>query len=151
MLNEIVDGIIAQLVKEFGEGYRVYTEKVEQGLVPPCFLLTSLNSMQNAEMGCRYSKSHPFSVQYFPTGAEPKAECHEVYDRLAECLEYINTRCGLIRCGNLSGQIEDDVLTVTVNYDVLVFKETVEEDKMSEMKVINKIRGEEIGGEQKES
>lgn len=151
MLNKIVDGIIQQILLEFGNEYRVYTENVEQGLVTPCFLLTSLNSIHNAELGSRYNKTHPFSVQYFPVGAEPKAECHGVYDRLSECLEYISTDEGLLRYGELSGQIEDDVLTVTVSYKVLVFKGTAKDNEMSEMKVISNVRGDEIGDKQEES
>ena len=140
VLKKIIDGIIACLAEEFGSNYRIYTETVEQGLTTPCILITALNSSHAAELGARYVKNNLFSVQYFPCSDDAKAECQAVYERLTDCLEYITAGC-VVRCLELSGQITDDVLTVTVNYTVQVFKNETDIDKMENSKIKSKVRG----------
>ena len=35
MLNKIVDGIVQAISSVYGDGYEIYTERVEQGLTEP--------------------------------------------------------------------------------------------------------------------
>ena len=139
MLNKMTSGIAAKLAEEFGEDYKIYTKTAEQGLTAPYFLITSLSSSQTAELGRRYIKSNLFSVQYFPSSEDAKAECRAVYERLADCLEYI-TAGGIVRCSEFSAQIADDVLTATVGYNVLVFKAETETEKAEKMESIENVK-----------
>ena len=57
MINKIITGINAELEKEFGVGYQIYNESIEQGLEMPCFLITCLNPTNNHEFWVRYKSS----------------------------------------------------------------------------------------------
>ena len=86
-IKELLDAIAEALFQEFGSGYELYTDKVEQGLTEPCFLIRCLNPTKNRHLGLRYRRTNQFSVQYFPSTAEVYEECASVLERLFECLE----------------------------------------------------------------
>lgn len=124
MINRIMNGIIAALSNEFGEGYPVYTEHMEQGMQTPCFFV-GCNSMK-AERGFsgRWKLINEFSVQYHPHSDQPKQECNAICERLVWVLAYIGTLEEGFEGTAFSMEEKDGILTTTVHYDCVVYRKT---------------------------
>lgn len=127
-IQKLIDAIAEALFQEFGSGYEIYTEKVEQGLTEPCFLIRCLNPTKNVFLGRCYKRTNQFSIQYIPSTAEANEECVSVLERLFECLENVMLSGKPIHGIELQGEIIDGILTFTANYDGFVLKEEVQSD-----------------------
>lgn len=121
-IKELIDAIAEALFQEFGSGYEIYTEKVEQGLNEPCFLIRCLNPTKNIFLGRFYKRTNQFSIQYIPSTTDANEECASVLERLFECLENVILSGKPIHGTELHGEIIDGILTFTVNYDGFVLK-----------------------------
>lgn len=131
MINKIIDGICEALFQEFGEGYKIYTEEIKQGLKEPCFSVVLLAPGTSQFLGKRYYKTNPFCIHYFPKSqTEMKAEIYDVIERLNNCLEYITVDGDLTRGTEMNGEIIDGVLSFFVNYDMFVIKKQEEQTSM---------------------
>lgn len=141
MINSIISGISVSIFEEFGEGYEIYTEKIEQGINEPCFLISSLSQSSKQFFSSRYKKDNLFSIQYFPSSNEIKAECNDVAERLNNCLEWINVNSNLIRGTNINSEMTDDVLHVSVTYNYFAVSKTKDGvDAMNEYSVQNNVK-----------
>lgn len=141
MINKIIDAISMSINSEFGDGYEIYTESIEQGLEEPCFSIFCLNPTNRLYMNKRYFRTNQFCIQYFPSTDEPKAECNSVLEKLYLALETITIREtlpdetvkeSLVRGTNMRGEFVDDVLNFLVNFNMFVYK-VEDADLMDEM------------------
>jgi hypothetical protein len=139
-VQNLIDAISEALFQEFGEGYDIYAEKVEQGLETPCFLIRCLNPTQNLDLGLRYRKTNQFAVQYMPSTVEALAECHGVVERLFVCLENVVSNNRIFHGTGMNGEITDGILTFTVNYDGFVMKERTE-NTMDNIELFTQVKG----------
>lgn len=130
MINKIIDAISMSINSEFGDGYEIYTESIEQGLEEPCFSIFCLNPTNRLYMNKRYFRTNQFCIQYFPSTDEPKAECNSVLEKLYECLELIDMNGDSIRGTSMKGEIVNGVLNFFVNYNIFMHK--VEEKTLME-------------------
>ena len=64
MLNAILDAISVSLGHEFGDGYQIYMEQIEQGWKEPCFFISCLKSSSKHSFEERYFRGNQFCVQY---------------------------------------------------------------------------------------
>ena len=133
MIQKIIDGISIKINAEFGDGYEIYTEDVEQGLKGSCFYISCINPTSEQFLGRRYFRSNQFCIYYFSNSTEPKAECRAVLERFYNALEYIEVDGSLSRGTNMKGELSDDVLCFFVNFDVFVFKELEPTESMGEL------------------
>lgn len=140
MINRIIDAISISINAEFGDGYEIYTESLEQGLNEPCFSIFCLNPTNELYRGKRYYRTNQFCIQYFPKPDEPKAECNAVMERLYDCLELITVDNELTRGKRMKGEIVDGVLSFFINYDMFVYK-VENQDVMEELEVSTKAKG----------
>lgn len=141
-IQTLIDSIAEALFQEFGSDYEIYTEKVEQGLKEPCFLIRCLNPTNNKYLGRRYKRTNQFSIQFFPSSEiEAYVECVSVLERLFECLEDITVMDAPLHGTNLTGEVVDGVLTFTVNYDLFTLKETTHADGMESVIVDTAMKG----------
>lgn len=138
-VKHLIDAIAEALFQEFGSNYEIYTEKVEQGLTEPCFLIRCLNPTKNVYLYRCYRRTNQFSIQYFPSTTEAIDECHSVLERLFECLEDVMLFGMPIHGMNLNGEITDGILTFTVNYDGFVLK-TEEEYIMEDLDILTEAK-----------
>ncbi|MCH5186830.1 MAG: hypothetical protein J1F63_00400 [Oscillospiraceae bacterium] len=122
MINSIIEGISAALNKEFGDEYRIYAEKVEQGLKEPCFFITVLNPSSTRYPGDRHRRNNSFCVQLIPAGDSARMECNAAAERLYLCLEWIKAGGDLLRGTGMSYEIADDALSFFVSYNLFVLK-----------------------------
>ena len=57
MINKIIDGISEAIFTEFGDGYDIYTESIEQGLIEPCFSILCLNPTNDLFLGKKQARN----------------------------------------------------------------------------------------------
>ena len=139
-IKNSIDAIAEALFQEFGSGYEIYTEKVEQGLTEPCFLIRCLKPTKNIFLGRCYKRTNQFSIQYIPSTENAIEECNNVLERLFECLENVILQGKPVHGTELQGEITDGVLTFTVNYDGFVIKEETQIN-MDDLKILAEAKG----------
>lgn len=148
MVNEVIDGVVKALAKEFKEeGYEIYTENVEQGMNIPCFFVLSLNPKQNRERRERYKSENLIMIHYFPSSTNGNFECNEIMGRLFECLEFISLKDDMIMGSEMDAEVRDKVLQFKVKYDFYTYR-TEEKTKMTSLDMNIKVKEENDGGEE---
>lgn len=118
MISDIITGITDAIYSEFGDDYEIHKERVEQGLVEPCFFVMLVNPTNERFLSNRRYLTNKFSIQYFPSTSTPKMECAEVYERLVMVLDRIKVGNDLLNGSEFEMNITDDVMTVLVNYNL---------------------------------
>ncbi|MCX7715042.1 MAG: hypothetical protein N2171_04875 [Clostridia bacterium] len=141
MINSIIDGISIALNGEFGDGYEIYKETVNQDLTEPCFFIMLLSANQKLIMDKRYLKEHHFDIHYFPSTQDKNTEILDVVDRLYDVLEYITFGDSSLRGTNMSHEVVDGVLHFDVSYNFYVRKTTNVVDEMDTLEVNQKTEG----------
>lgn len=139
-IQNLINAIAEALFQEFGSGYEIYTEKVEQGLTEPCFIIRCLNPTKNLFLGRCYKRTNQFSIQYIPSTADANEECNNVMERLFECLENVILHGKSVHGAELHGEITDGILTFMVNYDGFVLK-TEEQYAMEDIDILTEAKG----------
>lgn len=142
MINKIIDGIGEAIYQEFGDGYDIYTESIEQGLEEPCFSILCLNPTSDQFLGKRYFRANQFMIQYFPSTSDKRNECHGVTERLFDCLETITVQGDLSSGTRMNGEVVDNVLNFRVNFDMFVYKIKPDEIRMESHSVNTDVRRE---------
>lgn len=134
MISSIIKGISVAINTEFGDGYTIYTESIEQGLKEPCFFISCLNPTNKVFFGERYFRTNQMCIQYIPTNTSvEKEECNAVVERLFNCLEYITVGEEPVRGSKMNSEIIDGILNFFVNYDLFIMKLKNEEVAMNEI------------------
>nr|DAR26335.1 MAG TPA: tail completion protein [Caudoviricetes sp.] len=134
MISSIIEGISVAINTEFGDGYTIYTESIEQGLKEPCFFISCLNPTNKVFLGERYFRTNQMCIQYIPTNTSvEKEECNAVVERLFNCLEYITVEDDPVRGSKMNSEIVDGILNFLVNYDLFIMKLKNEEVAMNEI------------------
>lgn len=119
MINSIVNAITTALNAEFGDDYRIYTEKIEQGLKEPCFFVQCINPTNERFLGNRYKRTNQFCIQYFPSTEEKYSECMDVTEKLFFVLDNLNNEW---MGTNMKSNITDDILSFFVTYTTFVYR-----------------------------
>lgn len=122
MIKAIRQGVIDAIDKEFD--LPICIDKIQQGVEPPCFLITSLTNSESHLIGNRFERNNAFMVQYFPTSQEEYSdECNDVSERLFNILDMITVNDGYVRnVGDMSAHMVDDVLNFEVTYRPMIYK-----------------------------
>lgn len=121
MIEEIIAAIARALSGEFGEGYTIYGETVEQSLQTPCFFVFCASEESRIQRPGRYRRDSLFAVQYLPKSREePRSECESVAGRLFLCLELIWLADGPVRGVGMRSDIVDGVLHFFVSYNMFL-------------------------------
>ena len=142
MVNDLIDGISVKLNQVFGDGVRIYSESVKQGLKEPCFFIAVLNPTQNPMIGTRYFREYPFDIHYFPSKDGGNQEIQDVASKLFDTLEYITLLDGdLVRGTEMHYEKVDDVLHFFVKYNMFVYKQVEKADPMGTLTVNNNVKG----------
>lgn len=139
-VKELIDAISEALFQEFGSGYEIYTEKVEQGLTEPCFMIRCVNPTKNVHLGVRYKRTNQFVIQYIPSTLEAYDECASVLERLFECLEDVTLDGRPVHGTELNGEVTDGILNFKVNYDGFVLKGQ-SESNMEDLEILTEAKG----------
>lgn len=121
MVSDIVDGISNAIYANF-QGVTVYSEKIEQGLVEPCFFIMPLNPSETPLIGDRAYRTVPIDVHYFPISkSEPNKEMEQTASKLYGVLRRLQLLDGNSLNGmNLHHEIEGGVLHFFVEYKPII-------------------------------
>lgn len=141
MVNEIVNGITKAIYDEYGAGYKIYTESIEQGFKEPCFFIAVLDSDQARIIGNRYQKTIAVNVHYFPATKAKNKEMHGVAETLYSILGRITLHNGDMLNGfQLHYETVEDVLHFFVTYKPIVKYQQDAEETMAAVDVDTKVR-----------
>lgn len=124
-IREITDGILAGLYDEFGDGYTLYDQTVEQDLREPAFFVQCLTSSRELKLSRVYDKSVSFAIQYFPKVQNDVIECAAVSERLYDALEDITVNGRIIHAQDMESTFSDGIVTFTATYAVTILKEEI--------------------------
>ncbi len=140
MVTDILNGITACIGADFGKGYKIYTENIEQGLKEPCFFVKVLNPSQNELIGNRWIQTDPFDVHYYPSASNNNVECQNVASRLFYTLKRITLLNGdMLNSFNLHYEIVDNVLHFFVTYKPIIKYKEAAKDTMGSVSVKQKV------------
>lgn len=139
MLNDVMDAITRRLNELFGEDYEIHTDSVRQGLKEPCFFVQFLEPSEKQMIGPRYYRQTDMCIQYMPGDVpQPSRELNRVADILMDGMEYITSDDGsLLRGTGMKARpdMDENVLTFLVSYNMYVIKRRQEEETMDNVKV----------------
>ena len=139
MLNDIMDAVTRRLDELFGDGYRIYPDPVKQGLEEPCFFVQFLEPSEKQMIGPRYYRKTDICIQYMPGDVpQPSRELNRVSDILMYGMEYITSDDGSqLRGTGMKARPDMDVnvLTFLVSYNMYVIKQEQEKETMENVKV----------------
>lgn len=136
MLNDIIDAISIKLDQVFGDGCRIYSEDVKQGLKEPCFFIAVLNPSQSQIIGSRFSREYPVDIHYFPKAKENNNEMMTVTDKMMSEMDVVTMINGdNIRGNDIRFEVVDGVLHFFVKYKVIVLITDTPEDSMETLTV----------------
>lgn len=142
MVNDLIDAISIKLNQVFGDGKRIYSETVKQGLQEPCFFIAVLNPLQTQMIGNRYFRQHPFDIHYFPAVQDNNNELQEMASNLFDALEYVTLTNGdLVRGTEMHYEVIDGVLHFFVDYNMFIKKVEMPADNMETLTVNNDVKG----------
>lgn len=126
MINDVLSAVCTALYDEFG--YEVYTERIEQGLEEPCFFVECISPDIELTITNRRRHSYQFAVVFFPKEDEPNKAINSVIERLYSSIEEIYVNGDLIRGGDVSTAVTDNVLTFTITYDFFMVSPDTDEN-----------------------
>ncbi len=128
--NIVLDGITLALRAAFPNS-QIESNRIEQGLTPPAFIVLLVSEEQTARNGHRWHRRPRFDISYFPK--ERREECYDVANKLYRVLELVTLPSGdLVRGVNISFEVTDNVLHFFVSYPHYVSAES-DEEPMEEM------------------
>lgn len=123
MLNDVIESVVKALHTAFGDGYRIYTDNVRQGLRSPCFFVQTLNTdikplpMRRCLVRCL------FDIHYFPKCGDKK-EMLDTAERLGGALEIISlSDTGKLRGIDRNYEIVDGVLHFFITYNLYLMQQ----------------------------
>lgn len=137
MTDQIVDGVIGAIVKEFGETFAIYTETVSQGLQRPCFMVFLESSSVTNLHGNRHQLSAKVDVHFVPEKMELQKSSATVANRLFQALRLIHLADGTLRGKSRNYKIDEHGLRFSVMYDCQFFyQETATTDGAELMELL---------------
>ena len=141
-VNNIISGIAGKLYDTFGPECEIYAEQVEQGLTEPCFTISSIKTGATRFFGERFFREHTFNVNYFPASVEePPAEIRDVEEQLLIALEEITVDGDTVRGTGINGTVSDNVLVMTVRYNMFVYSDKEQADEMKTLEHTTEAKG----------
>lgn len=139
-MSKIIDSVCSVLSENFPHT-EIYTEKVTQGLVEPCFFVYTVDVSSVRQIGRRRNNVYSLCVQYLPGTDSPKDECRETEEKLYLILENIMVDGDLIRGTEFSSETTDEVLSFFADYVFHVFEQGEQSEKISEYNYLSNMKG----------
>ena len=134
MIEDILTAISTRL-SEIKEGCEIYSQNVEQGLVPNSFFIRLLTATTTPLLGQRKFRYYPFVITYFPADGETNDDMTALGDQMVDELEYVTILNGdIIRGWEISYEVdhEQNVMHFEVEYRITTIPE-VELTPMEEL------------------
>lgn len=136
MQNEIMDAVTRRLDELFGDGCKIYTDNVEQGLETPCFFVGFLKTDVKQMLGRRSQRTYDMRIQYIPEEKQPSRELNGISEQLMEGMEYIALSDGsLMRGTGRSSEISEGMLTFLVSFSGFFIRQEEPVESMMDLDV----------------
>lgn len=120
MISEVLDGITEALHSAFPES-EVYPDKGMSDIIPGSFSIVMLPFTPERLIGDRWNVRTQWCIYYFPKEEYAiQTELAEMQWNLTQVLEMIPYEDGVTRGTNMNGEVSDDVLAFTVNYNFTI-------------------------------
>lgn len=126
MINEVRKGITDAIYAAFGDDYDIHTEASMQDMTEPAFFVRCISPSLPTQITGRRKATLLFVIQYFAESAEQKQEMNDVFEKLNECLELIETDGKLVRGEVECKDISDGVLTANAEYTLFLTRQEAE-------------------------
>lgn len=126
MINEVRKGITDAIYAAFGDDYDIHTEASMQDMTEPAFFVRCISPSLPTQITGRRKATLLFVIQYFAESAEQKQEMNDVFEKLTECLELIETDGKLVRGEVECKDISDGVLTANAEYTLFLTRQEAE-------------------------
>lgn len=124
MINSIINSMAQNINVKFSNKYKIYTEKVVQGVKTPCFFIALKRPNKNHVLNNRHLAIMEMKVTFLPQEKNAREQMNEIYLELNECLESIkvcvNGELINLTARNISTEIEDDVLYLYITYSFFI-------------------------------
>lgn len=92
MLLRAINAAASAIHQEFGDGYEIYVDTIEQGLKTPCFLIETVQPTQEQFRNNRYFRKTPICVHYLSREENSRSDNRAVVERLYVCLDRITIK-----------------------------------------------------------
>lgn len=139
MINDIIDGLSNAIYSKF-PACKIYSERVEQGLEEPCFLITVIESLEKPLLKDRVQRNILFDVLYFTE--DGNADRFNVASELYQLFKFVPLLDGSsLRGCDLSHEVIDGVLHFRVTFKPILRAVPAEIDLMSDYKLTERIGG----------
>lgn len=119
MVKKIINYILAKLHHNFPKA-ELYQEVVKQGLKEPCFIVKLLNIETTQLLGTRKELDLNFAITYLPNPKENLIDLYLIGEKLTHELEIIGEKGDLIRGRDIKINVVEDVLSIKVQYSLIV-------------------------------
>lgn len=118
-INDIRQAVHAALAESFPDV--PVLDGAPEETSPPYFVVQLLESGHTQELGRRYMRQFPFSIQYVDPDAGSD-DRYDVADNLSDALQWIEVAGRPVRGTDMKFRVEDQVLHFTVEYRIRVWK-----------------------------
>ena len=88
MIDDVITGISRTLDEKFNGAYRIYSEKIEQGLKSPCFIIDVVNTTSDPLLNARSKRTYNFDIVYI-SKSNTYAEMYSMAEKLFSALKWI--------------------------------------------------------------
>lgn len=119
-INDVRQAVHAALA-EFFPDVPVLDGEAPEETSPPYFVVQLLESGHVQELGRRYQRQYPFSIQYVDPDAENE-DRYDAADKLSDALQWIEVAGRPVRGMGMKFKIENQILQFSVEYRIRVWK-----------------------------
>lgn len=123
----------------FGEEYRIYPERVRQGLQLPAFFLRLIEVSEKKIFWQRYARRYLFEITFEPE-QESRMDAADMAEQLISHLEWVPMEDGWIRGTDPRIHMADGILVMSLWFSLVVRKKPSEEEKMEKVQVKSKVK-----------
>lgn len=142
MINQVKQGIIDKLYLLYKDKYDYVDHDIEQGIENSTFIIKCENLDKTKFLDIRYNNNHLMSITFIPKKrdySDMELELISVRESIWQALEYIditdNGETIPVRGILESEVISDNVLVLTVSYDMATIIKSTEDISMDKLEV----------------
>ena len=140
MISDVITAVSRTLDERFDGAYAVHTEKVEQGLAPPCFIITVVDAENTPLLRDRANRVYALDVVYI-SKSNTNAEMYAMADKLFSALGLVTMTDGSrLLAYNMRYEEVDGDLHFFVTYQLTV-RAPEDEDAMESYSLNSEIGG----------
>lgn len=139
MISDLLQGIVDSVFNLYGGKVPIYITQLKQDFTAPCFFIEFVDSTPVQDLNNRYHSDITFQVSYYPeedeSGSPDYLDVSKQIMPLEMALHEITLRDGsLIRSKETQSTINDNVLHVSVTYEIHYYVPPVKAPLMQTLK-----------------